>query len=103
MKIGKKLGMIVTSIFISLKTLAFKVYAVSIDDMHMQTDYGVQLEPRPTLAVNIVSAIIIPIVLLIGIIIYCIKSTSSVLKKAIVSIGVVLAYILFRIIIKNVF
>lgn len=103
MKITKKLGKMVTGIIISLKALAFKVYAVSIDDMHMQTDYGVQLEPKPTLAVNIASTIIIPIVLLIGIIIYCIKSTSSVLKKAIVSIGVILAYILIRVLMKNVF
>lgn len=103
MKIVKKIGMIVTSICISLKALALKVYAVSIDDLHMQTDYGVQIEPRPTRIVNIASTIIVPIILLIGIIIYCIKSTSSVLKKAIVSIGVILVYIIFRIIIKNVF
>lgn len=35
MKIVKKIGMIVTSICISLKALALKVYAVSIDDLHM--------------------------------------------------------------------
>ena len=47
MKILKRLGMIATSLFISMKTLALKVYAVSIDNMHMQTDYGVvKIEPK---------------------------------------------------------
>ena len=104
MKILKRLGIIATSLFISMKTLALKVYADSIDNMHMQTDYGVvKIEPKSTRIINIASTIIIPVILLIGIIIYCVKSKSSVLKKAIVSIGVILAYVLIRILMKNVF
>ncbi len=41
--------------------------------------------------------------MLIGLIVFLIKSTGSILKKTIISIGVVLAYILIRILIKNVF
>ena len=75
MKILKRLGMIATSLFISMKTLALKVYAVSIDNMHMQTDYGVvKIEPKSTRIINIALTIIIPVILLIGIIIYCVKS-----------------------------
>ena len=103
MKIVKKLGTIATSIFIIMKALALRVYAVSIDNIHMQTDYGVQIEPKSTKIINIASTIIIPVILLTGIIIYCVKSTSSALKKAIVSIGVILAYVLIRILVKNVF
>lgn len=103
MRILKKLGMIVTGIFISMKALALKVYAVSIDNAHIQTDYGVQIEQKSTIIMNIASTIIIPVILIIGIIIYCVKSTSSILKKIIVSIGVVLAYILLKVLMKNVF
>ena len=103
MKIVKKLGLIGTSVIITLKALALKAYATY---GHIQSDYGVYLEPqetRSTFVIDIISNIIVPIVLLIGLIIFFKKSASSMMKKVIVSIGTVLAYILFRIIIKNVF
>lgn len=50
--------------------LASKVYAIAIEDIPIQCDYGVQLEPEPTIATNIVSTIIIPIILLIGLIVF---------------------------------
>lgn len=100
MKVFKKVGLIFTSIALGLKTFASKVYAMAIEDIPIQCDYGVQLEPEPSMATNIVSTIIVPIILLIGLIVFLVKSTGSLLKKIIVTIGVVVAYIIFRIIIN---
>ena len=103
MKIVKKLSLIGTSVIITLKALALKAYADW--DIEVQPAYGVfpPQKTRSTFVIDIVSNIIVPIVLLIGLIIFFKKSASSMMKKVIVSIGAVLAYILFRIIIKNVF
>ena len=98
MKLLKKLVVVLTSFSLGIKMLASKVYAIAIEDIPIQCDYGVQLEPEPTIATNIVSTIIIPIILLIGLIVFLVKSTGSILKKVIVSVGVVVAYIIFRII-----
>lgn len=98
MKLLKKIGTIFTSCVLGITKLASKVYAASIYDMPIQCDYGVQLEPEPSITTNIASTIIVPIILLIGLIVFLVKSTSSVLKKVIVSVSVVVAYIIFRII-----
>ena len=106
MKIVKQLSLIGTSVIITLKALAQKAYAKYNQGDYTESLYGVYLEPqktRSTFVIDIVSNIIVPIVLLIGLIIFFKKSASSMMKKVIVSIGAVLAYILFRIIIKNVF
>ena len=103
MKILKKMGLIFTSVILSIKVLATKVYAVAINDIPVQCDYGVQLKPESSIATNIVSTIIVPIILLIGLIVFFVKSTSSVAKKIIVSIGVVGAYIIFRVIMNFIF
>lgn len=100
MKILKKLGLFFTSFALGFKTLISKVYAMAIDDIPIQCDYGVQLEPEPSILTNIASTIIIPIILLIGLIVFLVKSTSSIVKKVIISIVVVVAYIIFRIIIN---
>lgn len=99
MKLLKKLGVVFTSFALSMKALVMKVHAVSGFDIEAVCDYGVVTpQPEPTIATNIVSTIIVPIILLIGLIVFLVKSTSSVLKKVIVSVGVVVVYIIFRII-----
>ncbi len=100
MKLLKKIGTIFTSCVLGITKLASKVYAASIYDMPIQCSYGVQLEPKPSITTYIASTIIVPIILLIGLIVFLVKSTGSVLKKVIVSVGVVVAYIIFRIIIN---
>lgn len=92
-KILKKTGAFFTGIIIGIKSMIIKVYAVNLEVI-AEPEYGIP-EPEPktnSLATNI----IIPIILLIGIIVFCKKSTSSVLKKVIVSAVVVIAYILIR-------
>lgn len=98
MKLLKRFGKIFTSCALGITTFVTKVYAIAIHDIQIQPDYGVQLEPEPSIATNLASTIIVPIILLIGLIVFLVKSTSSVLKKVIVSVGVVVAYIVFRII-----
>ena len=72
--------------------------------METVCDYGVIAPVRETsTSQNIALTIIVPVIILIGLIVFLIKSTGSILKKTIISIGVVLAYILIRILIKNVF
>lgn len=101
MRILKKISIIMTSILLGIKALATKVYAIAIDDIPVQCDYGVEM-PEPSPASNITSTIIIPAILLIGLIVFFIKSTSSLLKKIIVSVIVIIGYIIFRVILKNV-
>lgn len=103
MKIFKKLGKILTASFIALKALIVKAYATNIQ-MEAVCDYGV-FEPvrETTTSQNIALTIIVPVIMLIGLVVFLIKSTGSILKKTIISIGVILAYILIRILIKNVF
>ena len=103
MKILKKIGKVLTAGFIALKALVVKAYAVNVQ-METVCDYGVFEPVRETsTSQNIALTIIVPVIMLIGLIIFLIKSTGSILKKTIISIGVVLAYILIRILIKNVF
>lgn len=102
MKILKKLGLVFNSCVLGIIMLVSKVYAISIHDIPSASDYGVQLEPEPSMSTNIASTIIVPIILLIGIVVFLVKSTSSVLKKVIVSVGVVGAYIVFRIIMNSI-
>lgn len=103
MKIFKKLGKILTASFIALKALIVKAYATNIQ-METVCDYGVFEPVRETsTSQNIALTIIVPVIMLIGLVVFLIKSTGSILKKTIISIGVVLAYILIRIFIKNVF
>ena len=67
----KKLGVVFTSFALSMKELVMKVYAVSGFDIEAVCDYGVVTpKPEPTIATNIVSAIIVPIILLIGLIVF---------------------------------
>ena len=103
MKLLGKLGKILLSGVIAVKVFVVKTYAVNVQD-YTVCDYGV-FEPveKVSVARNIGITIIVPIVLLIGLIVFLLKSTGSALKKTVVTIGVVLAYILFRIIMKNVF
>ena len=98
MKFLNKLGLVFNSCVLGITAFASKVYAMSIYDTPIQCDYGVQLEPEPSIVTNIATTIIVPIILLIGLIVFLVKSTGSVLKKVIVSVGVVVAYIIFRII-----
>lgn len=89
--------------FVALKTFIVKAYAVNIQ-MEVICDYGV-IEPirETSILQNIALTIIVPIIMLIGLIVFLIKSTGSIVQKTIISIGVVLAYILIRILIKNIF
>ena len=103
MKIFKKLGKILTASFIALKALIVKAYATNIQ-METVCDYGVFEPVRETsTSQNIALTIIVPVIMLIGLVVFLIKITGSIWKKTIRSIGVVLAYILIRIFIKNVF
>ena len=103
MKIVKKLGVVIAGVIVSLKAWALKVYAASMDVLQTQAEYGVKIEPKSTAFMHVISMIIIPIALLLGIVIYCIKSKSSVLKKVILSIVAVLVYIIFIILVENLF
>lgn len=98
MKLLKRFGKIFTSCALGITTFVTKVYATSTIPIPIQCDYGVQLGPEPSLTSKLASTIIVPIILLIGLIVFLVKSTSSVLKKVIVSAGVVVAYIVFRVI-----
>lgn len=107
MKILKKTGIVLSSFILSLGT---KVKATYGFDPAAACDYGIELRgdmPRSIAKISIFEKIansaIIPIILLLGIIIYCIKSTSTVLKKVIISGSIILAYILFRVIINLIF
>lgn len=104
MRLLKKISIITTSILLGIKTLVTKVYAMpSILEIAAQCDYGVITpESRPSQVSNILSTIIIPVILLIGLVVFFIKSTSSLIKKIIVSIIVVIGYIIFRLILKNI-
>ena len=96
----KKISIIFTNILLGVKNLATKVYATTISDIPIQCEYGVE-NPERNLVSNIISTIIIPAILLIGLVIFFIKSTSSLLKKIIVSVIVIMGYIIFRVILKN--
>lgn len=104
-KIGKKFALV----FIFLNGIIAKVYSEYYAVVGTQCAYGVYAPVRETTASqqsqHIVSTIImttiIPLIMLIGLIVFFIKSTGSVLKKIIVSIGVVLLYVLIRVLFKN--
>lgn len=103
MKLLKKLGMTIIGILLSIKTLTLKVYAKSISDPMLVCDYGI-VEPvqKTSIGVKVFTTIAIPIVLLLGLIIYFVKSKSKVWKKILVAISVVTLYIIFRIILSNI-
>lgn len=100
-KILKRIGVIMASFALSIKAMALKVYATISNSIlpNVQPAYGVpDVEPVSKVAM-IATPIIILVIFLIGIIVYCIKSTSSVLKKLLVAISSLLvAYILIKII-----
>lgn len=108
MKILKKTGIVLSSFMLSLGT---KVKATYGFEPTAACDYGIELRDMPrggsiakiSIFERIANSAIIPIILLLGIIIYCIKSTSTVLKKVIISGSIILAYILFRVIINLIF
>ena len=102
MNILKKTGIILSSYILSLGTNVKASYGF---DPMAATDYGIELrDDKPSFIFEkIANSAIIPIVLILGIIIYCIKSTSTILKKIIISGSIILAYILFRVVINFVF
>lgn len=105
MKILKKLKLIIISFILIIKSMFVKVYAISSDRININAvcEYGV-IDPHPsvTLISSILSTTIVPLVLLIGIVVFFIKSTSSILKKILISIGIIILYIVFRIIRNNI-
>lgn len=95
MKILEKIKKVFLSIGVFLVTLPTKIWAVNMENfanhaLEMQPEYGV-IEPIPiprtyTILENIgkiISIIIIPLIFIIGIIIYLKKSKSSKLRKVI--------------------
>ncbi len=104
MKLLKKLGIAIIGVIVSLKSLILKVYAKSINDPMLVSDYGV-IDPTkqnvPNIA-KIFGTIVIPIVLLIGIIVYFAKSKSKIWEKVLITIGVIAVYIVFAVIINNI-
>lgn len=102
MKILKKLGAVITGFLLSVKALAVKVYAINSVDF-MEPAYGVYPpEPATPSIAKIFSTILIPVILLIGLIVYFIKSKSKVWVKLAITILVIALYILFRVIIDNI-
>lgn len=101
MRILKKVRLILAGFALGVKILASKVYAYNAS-LTTEALYGIdgnaiREEPIKT---NIASTIIVPIILLIGVIAFLVKSKGSLFKKAVVSMGVVMSYIVFRIIIN---
>lgn len=85
MKVFEKIGKVFVLIFIFLKGITAKVYATYIE-LKIQPEYGVMEPVKETTAFLKVWDIIkklyfIPIALLVGIIMYLIKSKASVKKK----------------------
>lgn len=104
MKVLKKIGLSITAFFISIKTLAIKVYAKTTFDQMTVCDYGV-IEPERQVVPNIArifSNVLIPLVLLVGLVVYFVKSKSKVWKKVIIALGIIGLYIIFVIIMNNV-
>lgn len=104
MKVLKKIGLSIVAFFISIKTLALKVYAKTTFDQMTVCDYGV-IEPERQVVPNIArlfSNILIPLVLLVGLVVYFVKSKSKVWKKVLITISIVVLYIVFAIIMNNV-
>ncbi len=103
MKILKKIGTIIAVFLLTIKTLALKVLATvaNINGITVGTLYGVE-QPVSSKIVKIFSTVIIPIILLIGLIIYFIKSKRKEWVKVAITIGVIILYILFGVIIDNI-
>lgn len=108
MKILKKIGLSIVAFFISIKTLALKVYAKTTFDAMSACDYGIEpLQPTSTeesivaVVAKIFGTIIIPIALLVGIVVYLVKSKSKVWKKVIITLGIVIVYTIFAIVMNN--
>lgn len=103
-KVSKKIGLSILAFFISIKTLALKVYAKTTFDQMSVCDYGV-IEPERQIAPNIArifSNVLVPLVLLIGLVVYFVKSKSKVWKKVLITLGIIVLYIIFAIIMNNV-
>ncbi len=86
-----------------------KVYAQTTFNAMSAADYGIEpLEPVTTeesiiaVVAKIFGAIIVPVALLVGIIVYFIKGKSEVWKKILITIGIVVIYIAFAVIINNI-
>ena len=103
MALLKKIGTIIIGVLLSIKALEIKVYEKSISDTLLACDYGI-VEPvqKSSIILKIFTTIAIPIVLLIGLIVYFVKSKSKIWKKILVTISVVVLYIIFRIILSNI-
>ena len=98
MTLFKKIGAIIIGFLLSIKVFAVKVYAKAISDHLTQPEYGI-VEPLPKSSPNylkIFTTIVIPIVLLIGLVVYFVKSKSKIWKKILVAIIIVVLYIIFR-------
>lgn len=104
MKILRKIGKTIIGVLLSIKIFALKVYANAVIDTPLTVcDYGV-VEPvqKTSIIAKIFTTIAIPIVLLIGLIIYLVKSKSKIWKKILVTISVIAIYIIFRIVLSNI-
>lgn len=104
MKLLKKIGIMIISVLLSIKVLAIKVYAKAINDpLLAECDYGI-VKPvqKISIGLKMLTTIAIPIVLLVGLSIYFVKSKSKVWKKILVAIGIIVIYIIFRIVLSNI-
>lgn len=102
MKLLKKIVIMIISILLSIKTVSIKVYAKAINDPLLACDYGI-VEPvqKNSIGLKILTTIAIPIVLLVGLSIYFVKSKSKVWKKILVAMWIIVAYIILKIILSN--
>ena len=94
MKILSKVKSVIIGIGIGILTFAYKVFALSPMDIDMNeigavTMYGVP-KPSPIRTIlRIAKVFIIPLIVIVGLLIYLKKSKSSKKKKLLVTLGVV--------------
>jgi hypothetical protein len=91
MKVVEKIKKGLIGIGLFLYTISTKVFAVIVTQEYLsaETEYGVRRVSKAEIIWIIARNFIIPIVLLIGIIMYFKKSKSSIKKKILVTIGII--------------
>lgn len=99
MKLLKKIGKFLISGLVALKTLlVVKVYALS--QAEMVCDYGIEkpVSKDQYFYRDAILTITLPVVMIVGLVVFLIKSKASALKKVVISLWFLIAYILIRII-----